>query len=988
MKRFLALFFCFALCLTLLPAASAEDIEIVDPVGADALGGPPDEIVIDPVGADAPGGPLDDIALADEPDAAPPFDDVEGDLDNIFGTLDNGLEWSIINFTLMIYGSGDIPDFLACEAPWYEYRDRIHTLEVGPNITRIGKCAFYGLTNLENLREGLPWYLDSIGDYAFFSCSSLKDIMIDAAVTSVGTQAFNYCSSLRRLSFCGAPSVGSLAFGNCGSLEMLSFVGGAPSFSSNSFSGTTAAAWYPPDNSSWTASVRQNYGGSITWQTGYRGWAGDDIEWTFEGNHLSLTGTGWTDAHNRVGYRHLNDRITSASVGEGIEGLSWTFDRLTSLRTVSLPDSLTKISDCAFQGCTALESLTIPASVESLGLYTFTGDTSLRVIRFRGRVPALSGSGAISPRFDKVTATVYYPPIPGWTSSALQDQGGTLTLVCDDKVGDNVTWSLNDSGLLTLTGSGATWDYPSEYPGFFYVQDLCTDLAMDNRITKIGKYLFYRMQKLTSIDLPTSLTTIEQTAFGRASALRTVRFRSHAPTIEDDAFLGVSATVYYPPVPDWTSDKRQQYDGTLTWVCDDKVGDSVTWWLGSDGVLNLTGSGATWDYPSEYPTFYYFRSECREIDIGPGISSIGSFLFYYMTSAKKLTLPKELESIGSSAFRGCSALTEIVFKGHAPTIAAASFGDVTATVTYYPLYSWNSDTKQDYGGTLSWVKDDKIGANTDWELLSNGTLWIGGSGATDDFPSAYPAFYSFREECTSVVIGSSVTRLGTYLLYGMDSTIDVTANEGLTMISDYAFGNMSALKWIRFKGNAPTFASNCFHNVTATARYHSEKSGWTASVMQDYGGDITWQDMDAGFIVTVTSYCGDNATVNLNSGGSYQGEISFTVLSVRDQAVLVTVKDGNNYTVLPCTPDGNRHMFTLNVTKDTEIVVAFKGDTNLNGKLEMRDATLVSQVKNGTYTSGGGLSSLTADINGNGRVETRDATLICQARNGTYTAQW
>ena len=146
--------------------------------------------------------------------------------------------------------------------------------------------------------------------------------------------------------------------------------------------------------------------------------------------------------------------------------------------------------------------------------------------------------------------------------------------------------------------------------------------------------------------------------------------------------------------------------------------------------------------------------------------------------------------------------------------------------------------------------------------------------------------------------------------------------------------------------------------------------------------------MDAGFIVTVTSYCGNNATVNLNSGGSYKGEISFTVLSVRDQAVLVTVKDGNNYTVLPCTPDGNRHMFTLNVTKDTEIVVAFKGDTNLNGKLEMRDATLVSQVKNGTYSSGGGLSSLTADINGNGRVETRDATLICQARNGAYTAQW
>ena len=413
----------------------------------------------------------------------------------------------------------------------------------------------------------------------------------------------------------------------------------------------------------------------------------------------------------------------------------------------------------------------------------------------------------------------------------------------------------------------------------------------------------------------------------------------------------------------------------------------MTWWLGSDGVLNLTGSGATWDYPSEYPTFYYFRGECKEIDIGPGISSIGSFLFYYMTSAKKLTLPKGMESIGSSAFRGCSALTEIVFKGHAPTIAAASFGDVTATVTYYPVYSWNSDTKQNYGGTLSWVCDDKIGANTNWELFSNGTLWIGGSGATDDFPGAYPAFYSFREECKSVVIGSSVTKLGTYLLYNMDSTTDVTVNEGLTAISDSAFGNMTALTWIRFKGNAPTFASNCFYNVTATAYYHSSKSGWTSSVMQNYRGDITWRDMDAGYIVTVTSYCGENATVNLNSGGSYQGEISFTVLSVRDQAVLVTVKNGSNYTVLPCTPDGNRHMFTLNVTKDTEIVVAFKGDANLDGTVDLKD-----NLKLKKYIAGdvGQVSDevqlLAGDVNGDGSVDLKDLLAIKKAIAGAAFA--
>ena len=158
--------------------------------------------------------------------------------------------------------------------------------------------------------------------------------------------------------------------------------------------------------------------------------------------------------------------------------------------------------------------------------------------------------------------------------------------------------------------------------------------------------------------------------------------------------------------------------------------------------------------------------------------------------------------------------------------------------------------------------------------------------------------------------------------------------------------------------------------------------------MQDYGGDITWQDMDAGFIVTVTSYCGENATVNLNSGGYYKGEISFTVLSVRDQAVLVTVKDGNNYTVLPCTPDGKRHMFTLNVTKDTEIVVAFKGDANLDGAVKSSEATMIKRSIAGTYQFKNGMAELAADVNSDGTVKASDATMLARFIAGTYTIKW
>jgi hypothetical protein len=144
------------------------------------------------------------------------------------------------------------------------------------------------------------------------------------------------------------------------------------------------------------------------------------------------------------------------------------------------------------------------------------------------------------------------------------------------------------------------------------------------------------------------------------------------------------------------------------------------------------------------------------------------------------------------------------------------------------------------------------------------------------------------------------------------------------------------------------------------------------------------------FTITVTDYTKGKAQTSLDLTASYRDLVNFTVTSEGDRAVLVAIRQEDGLlSRVYCTDDENgEHQFSLIVYSDKELVIAFKGDTNLNGSIEMRDATLVSQVKSGAYSNGGGLSSLTADINGNGRVETRDATLICQARNGAYTAQW
>ena len=150
-----------------------------------------------------------------------------------------------------------------------------------------------------------------------------------------------------------------------------------------------------------------------------------------------------------------------------------------------------------------------------------------------------------------------------------------------------------------------------------------------------------------------------------------------------------------------------------------------------------------------------------------------------------------------------------------------------------------------------------------------------------------------------------------------------------------------------------------------------------------------------GFIITnIEDFTKEKATVaGIDEENLYSGEVTFTVSSEDDQAVLVAVKktaeeDDAFELVKPTTDEEGNHSFKIEVTEDTTIALVFRGDANLNGKLETRDATLICQVKNGAYSNRGNLSTFAADVNNNGKVETRDATLLAQARNNNYTISW
>ncbi|MBR0355007.1 MAG: leucine-rich repeat protein [Oscillospiraceae bacterium] len=584
MKRILALFLCLALCLSQVPAAFAGDIEIIDiPEGVGDLNDPLDEIsIINPDGAE-------------DPDAAAPTSEAEINAAPAIidtGSCGEGLTWTLYEGGLLqIYGYGVMTDYERKGAPWYDYRAQITGLLIDCQVQYIGAYAFADCTRMawSDQQGGYTLSCRGIGDCAFLACYKIDYMDLGPSLTSIGRQAFDYCEGLKRVTIRSAPSLGHRAFANCTALEEICFLGGVPGFSENTFGGSAhALAWYPEDYGAWTSSVRQNYGGTLTWKCGYHGWCGDDICWDIDldTGELSLSGSGETWDFDQTVYRsdgveeslgtepsfrnyfrrpdgtYIFDSILSVTVGEGVTRLGKrTFEHLENAESFSLPETLVSIDQLAFAYCSALVDVIIPAHVDSINYGLFVECSNLKEIRFLGHAPNIHAKA-----FEDVTAKVYYYPLSFWAAVAGEPYGGNLVWVCDDQIGDDVAWFLYASGTLEIYGSGKTWNFDDDVPGFYELRDECVRLDVESGVTGLGMYLFSRMDQLEYAAFPETLREIGQSAFGN-SGLQEIVFTGDAPSFGKNCFFNVSATASYPAdKAGWTADVMQNYGGTITWA--------------------------------------------------------------------------------------------------------------------------------------------------------------------------------------------------------------------------------------------------------------------------------------------------------------------------------------------------------------------------------------------------------------------------------------
>lgn len=254
--------------------------------------------------------------------------------------------------------------------------------------------------------------------------------------------------------------------------------------------------------------------------------------------------------------------------------------------------------------------------------------------------------------------------------------------------GQDLTWTLDDAGVLTISGTGAMTDYLGGNAPWFDYQNQITAIVLEPGITRIGNYAFNFTSRSSSVelvvDVPYGVTSIGENSFSGEDLVK-ITLPDSLKTIEDGAF---------------------------------------GFWCGQDGINipeSVTEIGA-WAFescrftsvtiPSSVSVIrehtFLNCSNLAEVTLSSGVTRIEDSAFQNCDSLTRVNLPETVTYLGASVFFDCEGLESVKFTGDAPEIAPEYVGAIfdRSMTAYYPAGNptWNSFTLQDYNyETTTWI---------------------------------------------------------------------------------------------------------------------------------------------------------------------------------------------------------------------------------------------------------------------------------------------
>ncbi|MEE1172604.1 MAG: leucine-rich repeat protein [Ruminococcus sp.] len=288
-----------------------------------------------------------------------------------------------------------------------------------------------------------------------------------------------------------------------------------------------------------------------------------NCKWTFNETTglLTITGNGEMDLDENL--TSENRKIKEVVICNGITSISpYAFYCCTSLKKVTIPYTVETIGKYAFEFCGLLETVETDQTgmnrLKSIGNGAFYGCESLKKFNTNQGLTSIGNNAFVNTgitgfmipetvtaigqncfgytyhdsTFYKVEDAVIY----GVRGSAAEDYADSHGIsFCGN------TWDFNEiTGVLTIHGNGKM-----ELPGYWmsdyeYLDDV-NRVILDDRITSVSNYTFYRSYYVDTFFLPADLTTIETYAFEFCGKLKSISLPKNTEYIGPGAFYGCTS---------------------------------------------------------------------------------------------------------------------------------------------------------------------------------------------------------------------------------------------------------------------------------------------------------------------------------------------------------------------------------------------------------------------------------------------------------------
>ena len=496
----------------------------------------------------------------------------------------------------------DVDAFNSCSA--LRYFNEIYVLRCAdfPNLTTIGESAF---ANSRLSSVYLNGNVTKVGEYAFFNCTHLHDLILGEKLTTIGKYAFSGCTEISWFhNYAAKPQPYTT-----GMLEGVS-------------KQTTIRVPFNSLNAYKTADGWKDF---RIYAEPYIYWLDEDRYLFFYPDLATMTATITADdgSENELeNYKSLGNTILE--IPQEVELGSSTYTvvaideaalKYAPIKKLVLPATIKSIGDEAFS-FSAIEEVdfdNISGHECKLGKYAFSHCVNLKEVWVSGYTPRI-GEGAFADCFALEKAV-----IPGGVQEIGKD-------------------AFSNCAKLE-------------------------DLQLPSSLTTIGESAFWNCTSLWSLTIPANVSAIGEQAFKGCTGIYEIYNLNNTPqTITANVFEGLTLSkinLYVPPT------RKSAYEAKDVWK-NFNVKESKAVVSGLCYMVNPATRTSTLTFDELVPMPYAGLSGKVTVpasiiynNVSYDVTEIGNYAFLGNTTITEIVLPEGIKTLGADCFERMSKLTKV-----------------------------------------------------------------------------------------------------------------------------------------------------------------------------------------------------------------------------------------------------------------------------------------------------------------------------------------